>query len=167
MTAALAACVMLALGGCSGDDAAPPAGDQRELNSVSVGSYDLLSAADSEAVSQIGLELVLLGPPLQTWYGGSGDRAALLEQMTTAVDRIDAALSPDRAPEVRTTFTPYVTTWRELLAALGADDTAAAEDAIERLRDLDQIRIDRVVDVYGEDAARALGMEEGVVPTDG
>jgi hypothetical protein len=147
---------------CSGDTGSESArSDQRQLNSVMVGAYDELSAEDSAAVSAIGVELVALAAPLQAWFDGSGDRTALLDQMTASVDRIEARLTADRGREVRTTFAPYVDAWRDLLAALGAGDTDGAENAIDRLRSLDRIRIDRVVDVYGEEAAQRLLAEEG------
>jgi hypothetical protein len=148
---------------CSDDaDSESARGDQRQLNSVMVGAYDELSAEDSAAVSAIGVELVALAAPLLAWFDGSGDRTALLDQMTASVDRIEARLTPDRGREVQTTFTPYVDAWRDLLAALAAGDTDVAEDTIDRLRSLDGIRIDRVVDVYGEEAARRLLADEGV-----
>jgi hypothetical protein len=160
---ALLATLLLALAtaGCSDDVDAPGAqGDQRQLNSVLVGSYDELSAADSEAVSAIGLELVSLGAPLRAWFDGTEARERLLAQMTAAVDRIEGRLTPERAPEVRTTFEPYVVAWRDVLAALDVDDDDAYEKAVAHIRDLDQIRIDRVADVYGEEEAQRLLQEE-------
>jgi hypothetical protein len=143
---------------CSGDDSS--SGDQREINSIIVGSYDELSTADSEAVSAIGVELVALGTPLQAWFDEPEDRAELVPQMEAAVDRIEARLTTDRAPEVRATFEPYVEAWRDLLAALEAEDQAAYEEALDRLQLLDQIRIDRVVEAYGDEVGRSLVEQE-------
>jgi hypothetical protein len=149
---------------CAGGDGPGDAG-QRELNSVMVGSPDELSAADSETVSAIGLELVALGAPLQEWFSAGADQAALAAQMRAAVDRVEHLLTPDVAPEVRATFEPYVTAWRDLLDALADGDTDAYDTAVEHLHVLDQIRIDRVEDVYGPEQAEELLVEEGVEPT--
>jgi hypothetical protein len=159
LTAAAVAALLVVTVACSGDDGGD-AGDQREINSVIVGSYDELSSADSEAVSAIGVELVALSAPLQSWFDGTADRAALVAQMAESVDRIEARLTPERAPEVLTTFEPYVRAWRDLLAALDAEDQRAYDEALDRLEDLDQIRIDRVVDAYGDEVGRSLVEEE-------
>jgi hypothetical protein len=153
----------MTLGAC-GDDDTSSSPDQRALNSVIVGSYDELPADDSAVVSAIGVELVALGAPLQAWFEPGSDRDALLQQMTAAVDRIDGRLTPERATEVRTTFEPYVVAWRDLLAALDADDADAYERAIDRLRGLDQIRIERVEDVYGEEVTAELLNRDGDRP---
>jgi hypothetical protein len=152
---ALTLAVAIAASACSGGDGSA-SNDQREINSVIVGSYDELTAADSEVVSAIGGELVALGAPLQAFVDGDGDRAVLLQRMTDAVDRIEARLTPERSPEVLATFEPYVDAWREVIAALDAGDQGAYEEAIDRLRDLDQIRIDRVVEAYGDEVGRSL-----------
>jgi hypothetical protein len=157
---AVAVVVALVAAACGDDDDQSSPG-QRELNSVMVGSYDLLSAGDSEAVSAIGLELVALGPPLQQWFEPGSDHDALLAQMRDAVDRIERRLTPDRAPEVRTTFEPYVAAWRDVLRALDADDTDGYEQAIGRLQELDRIRVERVADVYGDEVADELLNGEG------
>jgi hypothetical protein len=152
---------MAVLVGACGDDGNEASPGQRDLNSVMVGSYDELSSDDSEAVSAIGVELVALGPPLQQWFEPGADHAALLAQMTGAVDRIERRLTPERAPEVRTTFEPYVAAWRDLLAALDADDADGYQEVIGRLQDLDRIRIERVADVYGDEVADELVNGEG------
>jgi hypothetical protein len=137
---------------------------QQQLNSVMVGSFDVLSRDDSAAVSAIGLELVALGEPLREWFDGTEDHQVLLDRMTAAVDRIEARLTPDRAAAVRSTFQPYVNTWRDILAALKAGDISAYDTAVARIRQFDDERIARVVDVYGEEEAQHLLKEEGVDP---
>lgn len=149
-----------ALAGCSDDPS-----DQQLLNSVMVDSTDVLSDEDSEAVSAIGLELVALGQPLQEWFDDSAPEDQLLARMTAAVDRIEDRLTPERAPEVRSTFEPYVATWRRILAALEAGDMAEYDAAVERIRELDDRRIQRVVDAYGEDVARDLLESEAIDPS--
>jgi hypothetical protein len=156
---AVATSVALLTGACSGDDGSASS-DQRAINSVIVGSYDNLSTEDSEVVSAIGAELVALGAPLQAFVDGEQDREQLMTQMTAAVDRIEGRLTDDRAPEVVSTFAPYVEAWRDLLAALAADDQDAYDRAVDRLRDLDQIRIDRVIEAYGDEVGRSL-VEQG------
>lgn len=150
------ACV---LSGCSDEPS-----DQQRLNSVMVGSAEVLSDADSETVSAIGLELVALAVPLREWFDGTAPRATLLERMERAVDRIEGRLTPDRAPEVIATFEPYVNAWRRILAALEQDDMEEYEAAVARIRELDDRRIQRVVEAFGEDAARELLESEGVDP---
>jgi hypothetical protein len=157
---AVAAVVAVLVAAC-GDDGHDASPGQRDLNSVMVGSYEELPSADSEAVSAIGVELVALGPPLKQWFEPGADHAALLAQMTEAVDRIERRLTPERAPEVRTTFEPYVEAWRDLLAALDEDDADRYENAVGRLQDLDRIRVERVADVYGDDVADDLVKGEG------
>jgi hypothetical protein len=168
--------------------AAPETGQQR-LNSVMVGSDVVLPAADTAAISEIGVELSGLAAPLSQWWSSLNDPAvpattwlaqapALLAQMTTVVDRIEARLGPDRDVHVRDTFAPYVAGWREILATLdrvrdrvAAADTvgqqAAADDyntQLRRIRALDAARVQRVVDVLGRDDARRLLEAEGVDP---
>lgn len=150
------ACV---LSGCSDEPS-----DQQRLNSVMVGSAEVLSDADSETVSAIGLELVALGVPLREWFEGSAPRETLLERMERGVDRIEGRLTPDQPPEVLATFRPYVTEWRNVIDALERDDMEDYEVAIERLRELDDRRVDRVVEAYGEEVARDLLESEGVDP---
>lgn len=147
------------LAGCSDDPS-----DQQLLNSVMVGSAEVLSDADSEVVSAIGLELVALAVPLQEWFDGTAPRATLLDRMERAVERIDARLTPDRAPAVLATFEPYVTAWRRILVALEQGDTEEYEAAVARIRELDDRRIARVAEAYGEEAARELLESEGVDP---
>lgn len=161
--AALVAPVLLLallLGGCGDDDPS----DQRLLNSVMVGSPDVLSEEDSETVSAIGLELVALAQPLQQWFDRSAPREELLARMTDAVDRIERRLTPERDSDVLATFEPYVAAWRRILDALEADDLEAYDQAVARIRELDERRIARVVEAYGEEDARRLLESEGVDP---
>ena len=141
-----------------------PPSDQRRLNTAMVGAPELLSSADSEAVSAIGVELVALSQPLEAWFADAEPRDELLERMTAAVERIDRRLTPERAPAVRTTFEPYVAAWERILDALERDDAADYDAAVTRIRELDDRRISRVVEAFGEDTARELLESEGVDP---
>jgi hypothetical protein len=135
--------------------------DQLELNTVMVDATDWLDEEDSDTVSAIGLELVALGVPLREWFDGTEDHDVLLERMTGAVDRIDARVQGAPREEVRATFEPYVNAWRHILDALATepyDEAAQAryEQAVARIEELDQRRIDRVVEVYGAAEAERL-----------
>jgi hypothetical protein len=143
--------VSVSAAGCSSGPS-----DQRRLNTVMVGAPETLSEADSEAVSAIGLELVALAAPLEDWFAGARPRDELLDEMTDAVERIEGRLTPERAPAVRSTFEPYVAAWHRILEALARDDLDDYDDAVARIRELDDRRIARVVEALGDEAARDL-----------
>jgi hypothetical protein len=174
--------VVLLAGSCS-----QPETDQQKLNSVMVGSDVVLPTADTDAISEIGVELGSLAAPLARWWSGLNDpqtstatwlaqAPSLLTQMRDVVDRIDSELTPERDPHVRDTFSPYVVRWRDLLRALEQlrDRVAAGDepgqqravddynDVLAAIRALDAARVTRVVDVLGKDAARDLLENEGV-----
>jgi hypothetical protein len=174
------------LGACSHSETG-----QQQLNSVMVGSDTVLPSDDANAVSEIGIELAALTAPLQTWWSSLNDPATsstdwlqrapvLLAQMRTGVDRIEARLGPGRDPHVRNTFQPYVTQWRQMIAALDRvrDRVAAGDepgqqqavtaynDALAAIRALDAARVQRVVAVYGVDDAKRLLREQRLDPAE-
>jgi hypothetical protein len=138
--------------------------DQRRLNTAMVGAPELLSTDDSEAVSAIGLELVALAQPLEAWFADAQPRDELLVQMTAAVERIERRLTPEVDPSVRSTFEPYVSAWRRILDALERGDLDDYDAAVASVRELDDRRIERVVQAFGDDTARDLLESEGVDP---
>lgn len=163
--------------------------DQQKLNSVMVGSDTVLPAADSDAVSAIGVQLAALAQPLQQWWSSLNDPSVtpqtwlaaapgLLDQIRTDVANVAARLTPDRDRQVRDTFQPYVDDWHDVIAALeqlrdrvAAGDAAGQQaatdqynDALSRIHALDQARVQRVVAVLGVDEARRLLQEQGVDP---
>ncbi len=177
---------VLGVAACTGSGANEAQGatpdSAARLASVMVGSSTVLSADDVAAVNAIGLDLVTLETPLRTWWSTLNDpdvaastwlanAPVLLDAMRATVDHVDQQLGAGRAPTIRDTYGPYVEHWRIILRtltslrdAVAADDltdeqhaTAAYNDEISTMRQLDRGRVARVVDVYGhEEAARAL-----------
>lgn len=185
--AVLVALLAAACGGGSGGAAGTA--DAARLASVSVGSDVVLAPADVTAVNVVGLDLQTLAAPLRSWWVGLNDpeRAAadwlpqadrLLADMRTTVAHIESQLGPGRDRTVRDAYAPYLTRWREILAALGAlrtavslDDlvaqqraTAAYNDAVRAVRRLDEQRVARVVAVYGAAETRRFLTAQGIDP---
>ena len=170
--------------GCSSDEDGPSATadplDARLLHSVMIGSEEVISEEASAAVDTIGLQLRAMGPALAALTESYVDPAVSRDEWTAASDQPLAALFEsvraldglvERAPEpVRDAFRPYVQGWnavyesqRGLLAAVRSRDAAAEQAALEaqgtalaELRDLDDARMARVAEEFGQVVADEL-----------